>query len=74
MLSDLAKQTQKYIIGGSIPESIEEENGNRIYNTCMCFNREGEIVAKHRKIHLFDIDIPGKVTYKESNFAKAGPP
>ena len=74
MLSELAKKNNKYIIAGSIPESIEEENGARIYNTCLCFNREGEIVAKHRKLHLFDISIPGGVTNLESAHVKHGPP
>ena len=74
MLSDMAKQTQKYIIGGSIPESIEEEEGKRVYNTCLCFDREGQITAKHRKIHLFDINIPGKTVSQESSHVKHGPP
>lgn len=26
----------------------------------------GELVATHRKVHLFDIDIPGKITFKVS--------
>lgn len=72
ILSELAKETSKYIIGGSIPELIEGED--RIYNTCLCFNREGEIVAKHRKLHLYDINIPGKIVNKESDFVKHGPP
>ena len=51
-LSQLAKETSTYIIGGSIPEEtiIKNEQGeNKIYNTCLCFNRNGEIVAIHRK-------------------------
>lgn len=43
MLSGLAKSLNKYIIGGSFPEEIENED--RIYNTSVCFNREGDIVA-----------------------------
>ena len=45
-----------------------------MYNTCLCFNRDGDIVAKHRKLHLFDIDIPGKIKNKESDTVKHGPP
>jgi len=26
----------------------------------------GNLVAKHRKVHLFDIDIPGRQTFKVS--------
>lgn len=44
----------------------------RLYNTGFVFNPEGELVAKHRKLHLFDIHIPDKITYKESDTFKAG--
>lgn len=72
LLSDLAQENDTYIIGGSIPEAIDGEN--RVYNTSLCFNRKGDIVAKHRKLHLFDIDIVGKITSLESGHVKAGPP
>ncbi|CAE7889029.1 Nit2 [Symbiodinium sp. KB8] len=32
----------------------------------------GTLIAKHRKVHLFDIDIPGKMTFKESETLSAG--
>jgi omega-amidase len=35
-------------------------------------NPDGHIVAKHRKIHLFNIDIPGKITFRESDALTAG--
>ena len=37
LLQGLAKETGKYIIGGSIPEAIEDSE--MIYNTCLCFDR-----------------------------------
>ena len=61
ILSDLAKKTSTYIIGGSIPESIE--GSNKIYNTCLCFDRKGNITAMHRKQHLFDVNIPGGIVF-----------
>ena len=67
-LSQISKEQNIYLIGGSI---VEKEN-DKFYNTCYCFNRQGEIKAKHRKIHLFDVDIPGKITYKESNKYASG--
>ena len=76
MLSGLAKETNTYIIGGSIPEMIEQQDKTKppkIYNTCHCFNKKGEIVATHRKQHLFDVDIPGGITFFESNFVESGP-
>lgn len=54
MLSRLAKETGTYIIGGSFPEAIEgkfaaakegEEPKPMIYNTCLCFDKEGEVKA-----------------------------
>jgi predicted amidohydrolase len=66
LLSGLAKSLNKYIIGGSFPEAIADSD--KIYNTCLCFNREGDIVAQHRKIHLFDINIPGGITFYESEY------
>lgn len=32
----------------------------------------GDLVVKHRKVHLFDIDIPGKQTFKESETLTGG--
>ena len=59
MLSVAAKSHQKYIVGGSIPERTECGGQRVLYNSCSVFSPNGEIVAKFRKIHLFDIDVPG---------------
>jgi len=72
MLSLAAKSHQKYIIGGSIPERVEFDGQRVLYNSCSVFNPEGEIVGKFRKIHLFDIDVPGKMTFFESNTLSGG--
>lgn len=34
------------------------------YNTCVVCGPDGEILAKHRKVHLFDIDVPGGISFK----------
>ena len=68
LLKMLAKKLGIYLIGGSMPE----KDGDKYYNTCYCIDRSGEIAAKYRKIHLFDIDIPNKLTYKESTTLSAG--
>merc|ERR1711924_173886 len=36
------------------------------------FSPTGEVVAHHSKVHLFDIDIPGKQTFRESDSLTAG--
>ena len=67
-ISQLAHENNVYILAGSIPE---KENAN-LYNTSYLFNRNGEIIAKHRKMHLFDIDVKGKIYFKESDTLSAG--
>lgn len=68
MLSEVARLLKITIVGGSIPE----RSGDRLYNTCCVFGSDGKLIAKHRKIHLFDIDIPGKITFIESKSLTAG--
>ncbi|ODV96518.1 hypothetical protein PACTADRAFT_49848 [Pachysolen tannophilus NRRL Y-2460] len=62
-LSELAKEHKVFIIGGSIPELGLD---NKVYNTSLSFDKTGKLIAKHRKVHLFDIDIPNGITFKES--------
>jgi len=49
----------------------EAEKG-KLYNTCFVFNEKGEPIAKHRKMHLFDIDVEGGQRFKESDTFTAG--
>ncbi|ODV80407.1 carbon-nitrogen hydrolase [Suhomyces tanzawaensis NRRL Y-17324] len=63
-LASLARKHKIFIVGGSIPE-LDPSLDNKIFNTSLTFSPEGEIIAKHRKTHLFDIDIPNGITFKE---------
>lgn len=67
-LSELAKETGVYIVGGSIPEL----DGDKVYNTSFIFGRKGEILGKHRKVHLFDIDVEGGISFRESDTLSPG--
>ncbi|XP_068921462.1 omega-amidase NIT2 isoform X2 [Petaurus breviceps papuanus] len=67
-LSELAKENQVYLVGGSIPE----EDGGKFYNTCTVFGPDGTLLTKHRKLHLFDIDVPGRIRFQESETLSAG--
>jgi len=69
MLSEEAARNNMYIIGGSIPE-IDEDG--KVYNTSYIFDNKGNLAAKHRKTHLFDIDVKGKITFKESDVLTPG--
>ncbi|RKD30569.1 carbon-nitrogen hydrolase family protein [Thermohalobacter berrensis] len=68
-LSNLAKEKNIYLIGGSIPERDKEGN---IYNTSYTFDNKGNILGRHRKVHLFDIDIEGGISFKESDTLSYG--
>ncbi|KAG6669107.1 omega-amidase, chloroplastic-like isoform X2 [Carya illinoinensis] len=68
LLSEAASCHGITIIGGSLPEW---SNG-RLYNTSCVFGPDGKLSAKHRKIHLFDVDIPGDITFKESDIFTGG--
>ena len=68
MLSRAARDLGVYLVGGSVPE-LEE---GRIYNTSYIFSPEGEELARHRKVHLFDIDVPGGQRFKESDTLAPG--
>ena len=69
-LSSIAKEAKAYLVGGSIPEFAPESK--KYYNTSLVFSPTGCLIASHRKTHLFDIDIPGKIRFKESEVLSAG--
>ncbi|CCG82742.1 UPF0012 hydrolase C26A3.11 [Taphrina deformans PYCC 5710] len=67
-LSGMAKDNNIYLVGGSIPE---ERNGS-LYNTSLSFDNKGQLIGVHRKVHLFDIDVPGKIKFQESECLSPG--
>lgn len=67
-LSGAAAKNGVYLVGGSIPLL---EDGN-IYNASFVFDRAGQVIAVHRKVHLFDIAIDGGQVFKESDTFTAG--
>ncbi|KAJ6446874.1 C6 zinc finger domain protein [Purpureocillium lavendulum] len=69
-LSAMAADNKVYLVGGSIPEA--DPDTGKYFNTCLVFGPGGELLDKFRKIHLFDIDIPGKITFRESDVLSPG--
>lgn len=67
-LQSFASDNGVYLIGGSMPEEAD----GKIYNTCFVFSPEGEQIARHRKVHLFDIDVKGGQRFFESDTFTAG--
>lgn len=43
-----------------------------MFNTCISFNPDGKLIGWHRKVHLFDIDVPGKIRFFESDVLSPG--
>lgn len=65
-LGDAAKRHSLWIVGGSIP--IASPDAERVYGACPVVDADGNAVALYRKIHLFDVDLPGgRESYRESN-------
>lgn len=69
MLSSAARERNVFIIGGSIPELDDK---GRVFNTSFIFDNKGILIGKHRKMHLFDIDIKNGVKFKESEVLTGG--
>ena len=64
-LAAKAKQHGIYIHGGSIPEKTADSD--KFLNTTLIYDPAGNLISRYSKIHLFDIDIKGKTTFKESS-------
>ncbi|CAO3682523.1 unnamed protein product [Umbelopsis vinacea] len=69
-LSAMAKEANVYLFGGSIPE--REASTGKIFNTLTVYNPLGNLISTHRKVHLFDIDIPGQIRFQESETLTGG--
>jgi len=67
-LSGLAAELGVWIAGGTLVET----DGGRRYDTAPLFARDGELVARYRKIHLYDVDLPGQPPFRESATFAAG--
>ncbi len=67
-LSGLAAEYGVYLAAGSVPERAD----GKIYNTAYVFDREGQQIAKHRKMHLYDVNIPGGCCTRESDTVSPG--
>ncbi len=65
-----AREHGIYLLGGSISE--RSNTPGKTYNTSVLIDPNGEIIAKYRKIHMFDIDLAGNVSFNESDTNIAG--
>jgi predicted amidohydrolase len=69
-MAQLARELELFVVAGSITERIPGEA--KAYNTSVLLGPDGAMLGCYRKIHLFDIEIPGKVSARESDVKVAG--
>lgn len=69
-LSAQARAHKIWIVGGTIP--IACDHANKIRAACLVYNDQGERVGRYDKIHLFDVSLSEKETYKESETTEPG--
>lgn len=68
--SGTARELGIWVHAGSFHEAGPDES--RTYNTTLLFDPAGERVAVYRKIHLYDVEIAGRVSYQESRSVAPG--
>ncbi|MGY2795222.1 carbon-nitrogen hydrolase family protein [Thermostichus sp. MS-CIW-37] len=68
-LSKMAQRYQVFILGGGYP--VPDGQG-KVYNTAALYSPDGKELARYRKIHLFDVNLPDGNTYRESNTVVSG--
>jgi predicted amidohydrolase len=66
----LARETHVHLLLGGFPEATPA--GTHIRNTSVLLGPDGGILALYRKIHLFDVDLPGGATFRESDSVEPG--
>lgn len=68
--ADLARRLGIHLLLGSFNEKSDEER--RCFNTSVLFGPDGRILGTYRKMHLFDVDVPGGPRFAESDTCKPG--
>jgi len=69
-MGDLARRLRVTLLAGSLCEQVE--GTGKVFNTSLLFDDSGHLMARYRKIHLFDVDLPGRVSYQESSWMAPG--
>jgi predicted amidohydrolase len=67
-MADCARENKVLLVAGSVPEM----DGVKVFNTSFVFDPHGDQIARHRKMHLFDIDVVGGQRFFESETFSPG--
>jgi len=71
-MSGLARELGITLLLGSLPEKVAANDHHRVHNTSVLLGPDGATIAVYRKIHLFDIELPGMEHLKESRAVRPG--
>src|SRR5439155_23942662 len=69
-MSGIARERGVFVLAGGMPE--KSGDGERPFNTSALFAPNGALLARYRKVHLFDVDLPDGTTLRESNACRPG--
>ena len=68
--SELARETGAWLLLGSM--AVHADDDERMANRSLLFNPAGEVVQRYDKIHMFDINLEGKESHRESRRYRPG--
>ncbi|XP_069463286.1 deaminated glutathione amidase isoform X2 [Ambystoma mexicanum] len=71
--TNLARECRVWLsLGGFHERGSEWETDQRIYNSHLIMDSKGSVVSVYHKTHLFDVELEGRVSLKESKFTIPG--
>ena len=68
-LKSMAKKHKIWLVGGSVP--LVSNFPNKVRNSCLVYDDQGEQVARYDKIHLFGLNL-GNEQYHEEKTIESG--
>jgi deaminated glutathione amidase len=71
-LREVARETGAWVLIGSLAIDAAREGDRRLANRSFLVDATGGIVARYDKIHMFDVDLAGGESYRESNAYRPG--
>jgi predicted amidohydrolase len=65
----MARETGAWLLAGSLTIKLDDEH---VANRSYLFDAQGAVVARYNKIHMFDVDLKGGDSYRESATVRSG--